>query len=67
MKSVLVLYHTQHRRSRYMKEKKGKKERPHVQNVGGGKNNCKLVIIRQTYVQPSDHLLTQKMRALECG
>lgn len=35
--------------------------------VGGGKNNCKLLISRQPRVRPSDHLLTQKMRALECG
>lgn len=50
-----------------MEEKKEKREKPHVLNVGGGKNNCKLLITRQACVRLSDHLLTQKMRALECG
>lgn len=67
MKSDTVLYHTQQRRCRWREEKKDKREKPHVLNVGGGENNCKLLIIRQPCVRPSDHLLTQKMRALECG
>lgn len=60
-------FKTQKKRCRWRKEKKEKREKPHVLNVGGGKNNCKLLITRQACVRPSDHLLTQKMRALECG
>lgn len=56
----------QQRRCRWTEEKKAKREKPHVLNVGGRKNNCKLLITRQACVRPSDHLLTQKMRALEC-